>query len=44
MGISQDRLAKKIDVPAQHISEIVAGKKAIRDQIYVWHLLTRVKS
>ncbi len=26
MGLSQYRLAKEIDVPAQRISEIVAGK------------------
>ena len=35
MGISQYRLAKEIDVPAQRISEIVAGKQVIRGQIYV---------
>ena len=29
MGISQYRLAKEIAVPAQRISEIVAGKRAI---------------
>ncbi len=29
MGISQYRLAKSIGVPAQRISEIVAGKRAI---------------
>lgn len=29
MRISQYRLAKEIDVPAQRISEIVAGKRAI---------------
>jgi addiction module HigA family antidote len=29
MGISQYRLAKKIDVPAQRIGDIVAGKRAI---------------
>lgn len=29
MGISQYRLAKEIGVPAQHISEIVANKRAI---------------
>jgi addiction module HigA family antidote len=29
MGISQYRLAKEIDVPAQRISEIVSGKRAI---------------
>jgi antitoxin HigA-1 len=29
MKISQYRLAKEIDVPAQRISEIVAGKRAI---------------
>jgi addiction module HigA family antidote len=29
MGIMQYRLAKEIDVPAQRISEIVAGKRAI---------------
>ena len=29
MGITQYRLAKEIDVPAQRISEIVAGKRAI---------------
>ena len=29
MGISQYRLAKEIDVPAQRISEIVTGKRAI---------------
>jgi addiction module HigA family antidote len=29
MGISQYRLAKEICVPAQRISEIVAGKRAI---------------
>ena len=29
MGISRYRLAKEIDVPAQRISEIVAGKRAI---------------
>ncbi len=29
IGISQYRLAKEIDVPAQRISEIVAGKRAV---------------
>lgn len=29
MGLSQYRLAKEIHVPAQRISEIVAGKRAI---------------
>ncbi len=29
MGISQYRLAKEISVPAQRISEIVAGKRGI---------------
>lgn len=29
MGLSQYRLAKEIDVPAQRISEIVAGKRAV---------------
>ncbi|MFQ5592063.1 MAG: HigA family addiction module antitoxin [Phycisphaerae bacterium] len=29
MGLSQYRLSKEIDVPAQRISEIVAGKRAI---------------
>ncbi len=29
MGLSQYRLAKEIDVPAQRISEIVNGKRAI---------------
>ena len=29
MGLSQYRLAKEIDVPAQRISEIVAGKRKI---------------
>ena len=29
MGISQYRLAKEIDVPAQRISEIVAGKRSV---------------
>ncbi len=29
MGLSQYRLAKEIDVPAQRISEIVAGKRSI---------------
>lgn len=29
MGLSQYRLAKEIDVPAQRISEIVSGKRAI---------------
>jgi addiction module HigA family antidote len=29
MGLSQYRLAKEIDVPAQRISEIVAGKRTI---------------
>jgi addiction module HigA family antidote len=29
LGISQYRLAKEIGVPAQRISEIVAGKRAI---------------
>ena len=29
MGISQYRLAKEIGVPAQHIGEIVAGKRAV---------------
>ena len=29
LGLSQYRLAKEIDVPAQRISEIVAGKRAI---------------
>jgi addiction module HigA family antidote len=29
MGISQYRLAKEIGVPAQRISDIVAGKRAV---------------
>jgi addiction module HigA family antidote len=29
MGLSQYRLAKEIDVPAQRISEIVAGKRKV---------------
>lgn len=29
MGISQYRLAKEIDVPAQRISEIVLGRRAV---------------
>jgi addiction module HigA family antidote len=29
MGISRYRLAKEIDVPAQRIGEIVAGRRAI---------------
>lgn len=29
MGLSQYRLAKEINVPAQRISEIVAGKRSI---------------
>ena len=29
MGISQYRLAKEVDVPAQRIGEIVAGRRAI---------------
>ena len=29
MGLSQYRLAKEIDVPAQRISEIIANKRAI---------------
>jgi addiction module HigA family antidote len=29
MGLSQYRLAKEINVPAQRISEIVAGRRAI---------------
>lgn len=29
MGLSQYRLAKEIEVPAQRISEIIAGKRAI---------------
>jgi addiction module HigA family antidote len=29
MGISQYRLAKEIDVPAQRISEIVSGKRTV---------------
>ena len=29
MGLSQYRLAKEIDVPAQRISAIIAGKRAI---------------
>lgn len=29
MGISQYRLAKEIDVPAQRIGEIVSGRRAI---------------
>ena len=29
MGLSQYRLAKEIDVPAQRISEIVSGKRSI---------------
>jgi len=29
MGLSQYRLAKEINVPAQRISEIVAGKRAV---------------
>jgi antitoxin HigA-1 len=29
MGISQYRLAKEIDVPAQRISEIVAGRRTV---------------
>ena len=29
MGISQYRLAKEIEVPAQRIGDIVAGKRAV---------------
>jgi len=29
MGLSQYRLAKEIDVPAQRISEIIASKRAV---------------
>lgn len=29
MGISQYRLAKEIDVPAQRVGDIVAGKRAV---------------
>jgi len=29
MGLSRYRLAKEIDVPAQRISEIVAGKRSV---------------
>ena len=29
MGLSQYRLAKEIDVPAQRIGEIVAGKRSV---------------
>lgn len=29
MGISQYRLAKEIDVPAQRISQVVSGKRSI---------------
>lgn len=29
MGLSQYRLAKEIDVPAQRISEIVSGKRTV---------------
>ncbi len=29
LGLAQDRLAQEIGVPVQHISEIVAGKRAI---------------
>ena len=29
MGLSQYRLAKEIDVPAQRISEIVAGRRSV---------------
>lgn len=29
MGLSQYRLAKEIGVPAQRISQIIAGKRAI---------------
>jgi len=32
MGLSQYRLAKEIGVPAQRISDIVAGKRAITDE------------
>ena len=35
MGLSQYRLAKEIDVPAQRISEIVAGKRAVTADTYL---------
>jgi len=33
MGLSQYRLAKEIGVPAQRISEIVAGKRSITAEL-----------
>ena len=33
MGISQYRLAKEIDVPAQHIGQIVKGKQIGRAHV-----------
>lgn len=35
MGLSQYRLAKEIGVPAQRISEIVAGKRSITAELVV---------
>jgi addiction module HigA family antidote len=34
MGISQYRLAKEIGIPAQRISEIVAGRSSITTDTY----------
>jgi addiction module HigA family antidote len=36
MGLSQYRLAKGIGVPAQRISEIIAGKRAITADTDLW--------
>lgn len=36
MGLSQYRLAKEIGVPAQRISEIVAGKRSITAVIPIY--------
>lgn len=36
MGLSQYRLAKEIGVPAQRISEIVAGKRSVTADTDLW--------
>ena len=35
LGLTQYRLAKEIDVPAQRISEIVSGKRSITADTYL---------
>jgi antitoxin HigA-1 len=36
LGISQYRLAKEIDVPAQRISEVISGKRSITADTDLW--------